>query len=309
MPSIQPKVSILLATRNGAEFLGEQLESYRAQSHPNWELLVSDDGSTDATLALIREFAGSLSQRVLIQNGPQTGFWSNFVAAVRNQDIDGDLFAFSDQDDVWLPEKLAKAVKWFANIPDDQPALYFSRTELIDAQGTHLGFSPLFKRPPVFRNALVQNIGGGNTMVFNRAARSVLCATPADLTLVSHDWWAYQIVTGIGGVAHYDPWPSLRYRQHGQNIVGSNIGLRARMIRLTAFFHGRVTMWNDLNLPVLTALRDRLTSGNRLTLDRYAQARQARFPKRLWLLWTSGVYRQSVTESTGLYIGALFGRL
>src|SRR6478752_10829642 len=60
-------------------------------------------------------------------------------------------------------------------------------------------------------------------------------ATPADGALVAHDWWTYQVVTGIGGTAHYDPWPSLRYRQHGLNLVGANRGLRARLVRLSAF--------------------------------------------------------------------------
>ena len=145
------------------------------------------------------------------------GFWQNFVSLVRSDDVDGDLFAYSDQDDVWFPEKLAKAVSWFEARPTDQPALYFTRTELIEEGGAPIGFSPLFVRAPTFQNALVQNIGGGNTMVFNRAARLALRATPADVALVAHDWWTYQVVTGIGGLAHYDPWPSLKYRQHGRN--------------------------------------------------------------------------------------------
>jgi hypothetical protein len=81
---------------------------------------------------------------------------------------------------------------------------------VIEAGGAPIGFSPLFVRAPTFQNALVQNIGGGNTMVFNRAARLALRATRADVALVSHDWWTYQVVTGIGGTAH--PCPSLRYR-------------------------------------------------------------------------------------------------
>jgi hypothetical protein len=146
-------------------------------------------------------------------------------------------------------------------------------------------------------------------MVFNRSARAALLATPVDAELVSHDWWTYQVVTGIGGDAHYDPWPSLKYRQHGQNIVGANIGWRARMLRLTAFANGRVVSWNEVNLRVLDRMRDVLTPENAGVVDLYAKARRAAWPMRLWLIWKSGVYRQSIVENIGLSVGALFGKI
>jgi glycosyltransferase involved in cell wall biosynthesis len=306
--SVSPKIVILLATRNGAAYLQEQLASYRAQTYGNWELLVSDDGSTDATVAMVEAFSRSVPQRVVIRSGPQQGFWQNFVSLVRADDCDGELFAYSDQDDIWFAEKLAHAVHWFEG-RTEAPALYFSRTELIDAGGAPIGFAPLFVRPPLFQNALVQNIGGGNTMVFNRAARQALRATPGDAALVSHDWWTYQVVTGIGGVAHYDPWPSLKYRQHGQNIVGANIGWRARLVRMSAFAGGRMVNWNDINLAVLSRMRAMLTPSNAHSLDRYSHARRAPWPRRLWLVWQSGVYRQSLVENVGLFVGALIGKI
>ena len=309
LPLASPKVVILLATRNGAEFLREQLESYRAQTHSNWELLVSDDGSTDRTVDIVNEFAQRVPQRVVVRQGPQQGFWQNFVSLVRSDEIAGDLFAYSDQDDIWFPEKLAKAVEWFRSLSVDQPALYFTRTELIEGDGSPAGFSPLFKRAPMFQNALVQNIGGGNTMVFNLSALAALRATPVDAALISHDWWTYQVVTGVGGFAHYDPWPSLKYRQHGRNLVGSNIGLKARLIRMMAFGSGRVVMWNDVNLNVLSRMRARPSRRNAATLDDFASARYAFWPRRLYLIRRSGVYRQSTLENIGLLVGALFGRL
>jgi glycosyltransferase involved in cell wall biosynthesis len=305
----RPTVVILLATYNGAEFLQAQLDSFRDQTYDNWQLLVSDDGSSDATVDIVVRFAASVVQRVVIVPGPQKTFWRNFVALVCSEAIDGELFAYSDQDDIWFPEKLAKAVEWFEQRAAPSPALYFTRTELMHRDGTPAGFAPLFTRPPTFRNALVQNIGGGNTMVFNRSARKALLATSGDAELVSHDWWTYQVVTGIGGDAYYDPWPSLKYRQHGQNIVGANIGWRARMARLTAFANGRVVSWNETNLKVLAGMRDALTPENAGVADLYARARNSVWPMRLWLVWKSGVYRQSLVENIGLLVGALFGKI
>lgn len=303
------KVVILLGTFNGAEFLSEQLQSFCDQTHINWELLVSDDGSTDRTIEIVEAFARRVPQKVTLRRGPRKKFWNNFLSMVQLNDIDGDFFAYSDQDDIWSAEKLARAIDWFATIPQDKPALYFTRTALIGSDGKLLGFSPLFERAASFQNALVQNIGGGNTMVFNRAARSVLAATPSDVELVAHDWWTYQIVTGVGGIAHYDPWPSIKYRQHGQNLIGSNIGLRQRSLRLRAFAGGRVVTWNDVNIEALNRMRHLLSPSNLVTLDRFARARKSVPLQNLYLLWKAGVYRQHVFESAGMFSGSLFGRI
>jgi glycosyltransferase involved in cell wall biosynthesis len=309
MLSNRPKVVILLGTLNGAEFLPEQLQSYRDQSHSNWELLVSDDGSADRTVELIEAFAKLVPQKVTLRQGPRQEFWKNFLSMVRFSEIEGEFFAYSDQDDIWMAEKLAKAVAWLATIPEHIPALYFTRTALIARDGKPLGYSPQFTRAGNFQNALVQNIGGGNTMVFNRAAKLALAAASENVSLIAHDWWTYQVVTGIGGVAHYDPWPSVKYRQHGQNLIGSNIGLRQRLIRLRAFAGGRVIIWNDNNIKALSGIRHLLSPTSLATLDRFARARESGLPKRLYLLWKAGVYRQSILENIGTFVGALFGRI
>jgi glycosyltransferase involved in cell wall biosynthesis len=309
MSSSGQKVVILLATFNGAEFLPEQLQSFRDQSHTDWDLLVSDDGSTDQTVGLIESFAKRVPQKVTLRQGPRQQFWKNFLSMVQLGDLDGDFFAFSDQDDIWAPEKLTKAIAWLASVPKDTPALYFTRTALITRDGKLLGYSPQFTRPSTFQNALVQSIGGGNTMVFNRAAKLVLAAVPENISVSSHDWWAYQVVTGIGGVAHFDPFLSVKYRQHGSNLVGSNIGLHQRLLRLRAFAGGRVTIWNDINIKALGEIRELLSPSSLATLEHFTRARKSALATRFYLLWKSGVYRQSAFDNIGIVIGSLFGRI
>jgi len=308
MSSSGQKVVILLATFNGAEFLPEQLQSIRDQSHRDWELLVSDDGSVDQTVEVVEAFAKRVPQKVTLRQGPRQQFWKNFLSMV-HIDIDGDFFAYSDQDDIWAAEKLAKAIAWLGSIPKDIPALYFTRTALITRSGELMGYSPLFSRASTFQNALVQSIGGGNTMVFNRAAKLALAAVPENISVISHDWWTYQVVTGIGGVAHFDPYPSVKYRQHESNLVGSSIGLHQRLLRLRAFAGGRVTIWNDINIRALGEIRELLSPSSLATLDLFTRARKAALPKRFYLLWKSGVYRQNVFEYFGIVIGSLFGRI
>lgn len=302
------KVAILLATFNGGRFLQDQLDSFDRQLHDNWELVVSDDGSSDNTRAIINHFKAGVKQPVSVVDGPRQGFWQNFISLL-HRESGADYFALSDQDDIWLPEKLSNAVQFLQEVLPDQPALYFTRTQLIDERNGLVGMSRLFRRAPSFRNALVQNIGGGNTMVLNRAAYLLLRRVKPDIAIVSHDWWIYQVVTGAGGVAFYDPQAGLQYRQHEKNIVGSNIGVSARIIRLRAMIGGRVVSWNDVNEAALYEVQHLLTEDSRTTLDRFSRARRAPSLLKIVHLLRAGVYRQNLIETLGLYVGALAGRI
>lgn len=310
MRSQSQKIIILMATYNGSEHIEEQLQSLASQTYANWELVVSDDGSTDQTREIVHHFARAISQKVTIIKGPQQGFWKNFLWLVnQTSQAQGDLFAYCDQDDVWLPEKLERATNWFEKAGQETPNLYFARTELIDEAGKPIGFSRLFSRQPSFQNALVQNIGGGNTMVMNRPARALLAQAPKTVSLIAHDWWTYQLVTAAGGSAFYDPLPSVKYRQHSQNLIGSNRGIRQRITRTVAFGSGRWRRWNDASVTALGEIRCLFTPSALATLDDFSLARRSKLIDRMRLLWRSGVYRQSATETIAMYVGAIFRRI
>jgi glycosyltransferase involved in cell wall biosynthesis len=303
-----PVVAILLGTKDGDRFLGEQLASYQRQTMRNWELHVSDDGSTDCTVSTIQNFARGQSRKVTWRVGPRQGYARNYMSLALDESIIADCFAFSDQDDIWKEAKLDQAMRWLASVPAGVPAVYFSRTELIDAKGRHLGYSPLFRRVPSFRNALVQNIGGGNTMVFNLATRRLLIDWGL-VEIVSHDWWLYQIVTGAGGIAHYDPAALVQYRQHDHNLVGANAGWRARLTRLKMIMGGRLRRWNAVNLEALKIRETKLSLDSQATLRRFRKAREGVWLLRPYRLFTSGIYRQSTVDCLGMYLAALFKRI
>jgi len=105
-----------------------------------------------------------------IEDGPQRGYGVNFLTLLQNCPRDVPFAALSDQDDVWFEDKLARARTALETVPENVPALYCARTMVTDAQLTPLGVSPPFGHMPAFENALVQSIGGGNTMVLNRSA-------------------------------------------------------------------------------------------------------------------------------------------
>lgn len=302
-------VAILLGTRNGNRFLREQLQSYARQSHEDWSLYVSDDGSSDSTRDTVTDFASSQETRVTLRDGPRQGFCINFMSLAQDPAVGADYFAFSDQDDVWLSDKLERALAFLDHLPSTIPTLYCSRTRLVDEERRPLGLSPLFIKAPSFQNALVQNIGGGNTMVFNAAAKKIVESIP-ETGAVSHDWWLYQIISGVGGVVIYDPEPSLEYRQHAGNILGSNAGLRARLRRLRMLLSGRMKRWNDTNIGALELLRPQLTPINQAVLDDFIAARGARpLPRRLHYFRKSGVYRQSRLAQLGLFLAVCLRKI
>ena len=305
-----PKVAILLCTYHGQHYLAEQLDSFAAQTHSNWEVWASDDGSEDDTHAILEAYqqkwpAGCLS----IHFGPAEGFAANFLSLTCKASIEADYYAYSDQDDVWEADKLERAVRWLESIPPNIPALYCGRTRLVDADNNEIGLSPLFSKPPSFANALMQNIGGGNTMVFNNAARALLREAGEDTPVITHDWWAYMVVAGCGGKVLYDSHPSLRYRQHDGNLVGVNATWAARFKRIRMLWEGRFRNWNNSNIGALRKLQHKLTPENRETLERFAKARQMSLIPRLIRLKRSGIYRQTLFDNLGLIAAAIFGKI
>lgn len=301
------KVAILLCTYNGQEYLSEQLESFSTQAFRHWEVWASDDGSSDDTLTVLHSFQKKWGKdRLRIQFGPKKGFAANFMSLTCNTVIQADFYAYSDQDDIWEVNKISRAVEWLSGVPDHIPALYFSRTRLIDADNNEIGLSPLFTRRPSFSNALVQNIGGGNTMAYNNAARKLLCEAGCDVDLVAHDWWVYLVVSGCGGEVFYDACPEMRYRQHSDNLIGSNINWVARLVRLRQLFKGNFKRWTEKNILALQRIRLYLTPENRYILDEFARSRYSWLLPRLIGMRKSKIYRQSFSDNIGLILAIIF---
>jgi hypothetical protein len=137
-------------------------------------------------------------------------------------------------------------------------------------------------------------------MVFNQRARDLLKKV-GDTDALLHDWLAYQVVSAAGGVIFYDSNPSLKYRQHSDNLVGSNLGLRARAERVKMLFQGEWERWNGLNLKALEGLGGEITDNNRKILDNFRKMRCAAWlPQRLWYFIRCGVYRQTFMGNLGL---------
>ncbi len=222
-------VSVIMATYNGERFIAGQLESLTRQTHRPLEIIVSDDGSSDGTRQIVADFSRSSPVPIkLLVNPVNVGYADNFLSAASL--AQGDLLAFCDQDDIWLPNKLEECAKPFA---DDRIQLSVHTAELIDEAGATVGYlaqgisrtgplAPLRFEP--------WGVFMGFSVLFRR---NLLDLMPADQRgpepfnpskPLSHDRWAYFLATSAGGVFAIQT-PLVKYRQHSSNVFGSRGGV------------------------------------------------------------------------------------
>ncbi len=213
-------VAVLLSVYNGAPYLREQLISLCAQSHTDWVVLWRDDGSRDDSRALMARFAAEVGPERCREwrSGARLGVTGSFLTLLRAAE-GYPYVAFADQDDVWLPGKLARAIDWLTG-EGARLGLYCARQRLVDHRLSPIGYSPAYPNPPRFPAALAQNIATGCTVVLNRKAADRIAESDPPAASV-HDWWSYLVVSALGGRVLFDEEPQVLYRQHAGNAIGA----------------------------------------------------------------------------------------
>lgn len=298
----EPRIAILLSTYNGARFLQAQLDSLLAQSHANWVLYWRDDGSTDRSVAILEHFGAELGPQRCHRLGPEGGHLgpsASFMAllnALARSDPAVDAVAFADQDDVWLPEKLARGAAALAEADAAIPTLYCARQVLVDAELNRIALSGLPARPPGFPASLTQNVATGCTVMLNRAAmRLVASSTPSTASL--HDWWCYLLVTAAGGRFLQDDEPVVLYRQHPGNFVGAPPSMLRRAS--AALRRGPALFMSVLrqNVAALAAQPELLSPAARRDVLRIQRALQGGPLARLGVMFLPGLHRQTWPET------------
>jgi glycosyltransferase involved in cell wall biosynthesis len=219
-----PPVSIALATYNGARFIQEQLESYSGQTVLPDEVVVSDDGSSDETVRIVTRFAEDAPFAIkILPPGQRLGFSNNFFRVATA--CSGNLILFSDQDDVWLPNKIERQLQFMG--PSVLLSLHCSG--LVDEFLNPIGeFTQGIKSTQVFQPLELDPFitGWGNTFMFRRELLQAVppAARPrqpeASDKPLSHDQWIYTLAAALGQVAHIKE-PLILYRQHGNNTFGT----------------------------------------------------------------------------------------
>lgn len=300
-----PRVAVLLCTRDGSRFINQQLDSLINQQKVEIEIFWSDDGSKDNTQEIVLSYQDRL-KITPIKLPVDHNAGDHFLKLLYIVPTDFDYYAFCDQDDIWLPPKLKRAINFLIHQPYD---LYGARTQLIDQHNNYLNLSMQFTKRPSFNNALVQSIAGGNTMVWTHKLHKHLISHQVQ-HVPSHDWWVYILATFQGFQMYYDSQPTLLYRQHGKNNVGANLGLKNQIKRILQGLIGRYQTWNNQHQYLLDQLINLGTKQNIIDYYFFQIARQSTNPiKRLYKLQQSKVYRQTLAGKLSLMMATLIYRL
>ena len=226
----QPDVTILLSTYNGEKYLQSQLDSFLGQVQADWRLAWRDDGSSDASCAIMEKFAREAGIGRCVKSassGEHLGAAASFLQLL-TENRDSPFIAFADQDDCWLPDKLQRSLCILRG-KGGAPALYCARQILTDEDFSHPAPSMRYDGVPGFPASLAQNIATGSTIVMNNEAARLVGAIPLPEGS-NHDWWAYIVVSACGGNVVYDEVPSMLYRQHAKNMIGSQRGRVSRAV-------------------------------------------------------------------------------
>lgn len=304
---IQPRIDVLMTCYNHAAYVAEQVRSIIGQTWENWTLTVSDNGSTDGSLDILRCFEIDNHDRMRVVAGPGGGFIANVMSLISSIDHAADYYAFCDSDDIWLPDKLMWTMEKLVPLGQGTPAIYCSRSILIDEKNNKIGLSALLNRlPPSFGNALAQCISRNTTLVANRPAIELI-GLNAGFQKVNPDWWAYIIVTGSGGHVLYDSRPTALCRLHRANSYNRRPGVKNDAFRVRRAWNDYYKEHVERVLASLSKVEDHLTLGNIARLRALEKLHKGECGPlcRLRLLREAGLCRQSTLESAALYAMAL----
>ncbi len=311
MAGCTPLICVVMAVHNGARYLPDQLKSLRDQTLQPAHLLVGDDASTDGSSAVISRFMATWDRCDLsLHPGPCRGYSANFTKLFAHVPEDANYIALSDQDDVWLPDKLARAVARIdQHAKAHQPVLYGCSSLICDVNLANPRPAVRHDQPLGFGHAIAQNFAGGNTMVLNRAAFELIrSAQPWTLDIPVHDWWLYQLISGAGGEIVYDPEPAIYYRQHDLNMIGANDSVAAMLHRIKGMLRGVYKDWNDRNIASLIACEALLTPDSRQLVREMADLGNRDMMQRLRFLRRHQIRRRGVVGTCGLWLSTALKR-
>lgn len=292
-------LQILMSTYNGEKYLREQLESILTQDceqfgKAEFTLRIRDDGSSDGTQEILQEYTAKYPERISWYQGENVGVIRSFFELL-SQAEECDYYAFSDQDDFWMPEKLTRAIEKLEEMDPERPLMYCCRPKLVDAK-LHSMESAIHRPPmrPSFENAMIENIATGCTEVFNHKLKAMVAPRLPEFT-VMHDWWIYLVATCFGEM-YFDEDSYICYRQHGDNVLGTKTSHWDEWkMRLKRYRGNRGNISHQLG-ELVRIYGDEYPDNEKLQKAKEMLEVRSSFGKRREFLHRAGLYRQRKTD-------------
>lgn len=299
-----PKVDVVLSTYNGEQYLAEQLDSIRAQTHTGWRLLVRDDGSTDGTAEMLRRYAGDDERIRFVNDGAPAanlGFVGSFHTLVAQ--TDADFVVFSDQDDVWLPSKLEVLLTEARRHDNTVPVLYYTRWQAVDEHLEPIAAigdrQDLFATTRLHEQLTTNSVLGATSMINARLAR----AWQGYEGLRSHDVYLGLVAAALGELV-YVPETTTLYRQHGRNQYGvdhQSAGGRSVRAKTEQFWTYYLEQKKREARLVLAITGARIPPERRRLLEDFVLLNTYPLPRRVRLVLRHRFYQRSTVATVKLW--------
>ncbi len=330
-----PLVYIVMSSYNGEKVIRQQIDSILAQTWQNWKLVIRDDGSTDQTGKILEEYCVADS-RIQVIYGENVGFCRSFYMALAACGEDG-YYAFSDQDDIWKPEKLQRAVRWLQakekdetnakqhqktdsasackindkkdtqdikDIKESRKALlYYSLWEGIDENEASIGIRSPQKEEVTFARMMTGCFGAGMSMVINNRCRELMLRCDGG-KIDAHDWAAGVIALGMGEM-HVDHHVSALHR-----VTSSNVSYSSPRKQVEWFL---ATLTKESNLRIRNRefyekLGDELPPAKRKTAEKFGREHLS-VSTQLWKILYPRPWRPSLLSEISMRLLMIAGRI
>lgn len=234
----EKKVAVIMSTYNGERFIREQLDSILNQSYKNIELIVRDDGSKDKTVEIVKEYQEK-HKNIKLHQGQNLGFVKSFFELLKL--AEADYYAYADQDDIWIENKIELAVNSLNKLDDQKPNMAFGNSDYYDENMEFMGYGEKNKTYS-FLSSLFACVGQGMTMTVNKKTRDMIIENMPK-TCFFHDWWTYILCVALGNVA-YDNVTTVKYRRRKENATSEGQG------------YLRLLVWRVKNLLLNDGMKD-----------------------------------------------------
>lgn len=302
-------VEIIMASYNGEKYIKEQLDSIFLGNGQEFFLHVYDDGSTDSTREILMEYKREYPYRLILHfNRENKGVFRNFMEGFMN--TKSDYVMFADQDDVWLPGKLERTLKYMEYCEEkrgrDCPITVFTDAYVVNSNLQKI--APSFQQMSKYRTKrrslsglLMENKLMGCTMMMNKKVREYIKVLPQNARM--HDWWIGLVTAAFGYIGYLNE-PSLLYRQHGNNDVGSKDYFSYFKDRLLSPVRQKEALKATIlqGREFLSIYGDRLSKKQRESLQDFAQIPYMGWLKRRRTVWRHGFLKSTVMRNMGLFI-------
>lgn len=259
---MEKQVTVLMSTYNGERYLQQQIDSILQQCGVKVRLIVRDDGSTDQTLAILKEYQDK--GQLQFYTGPNLKTARSFLHLLQNSPI-SDYYAFSDQDDVWDKDKLVRAISLLVDRAGGQPVplLYAGSFRMTDRDLKVIDGGQNHFTTQKFANAIVYSNCTGCTMVMNKSLRDIIKSKPQPHHLLMHDDWIHKVCLAMGGKVIFDTQPKMSYRQHRDNVDGGIHPFSEKLQKVISDRRTQTRIMSSQLSDLLTLYGDELPAKNK----------------------------------------------